>query len=112
MNTDVQCPYCDKWQEINHDDGYGYEEDKLHEQSCSECDKTFVFTTSVMYHYEAFKASCLNDGSHEFKPTMTHPRCFTEMECNHCGERRKPTPEEKRIHSIPSIEDELGMGNG
>ena len=41
---DVECPYCGTGQEINHDDGYGYEEDDPHEQSCPHCDKTFVFT--------------------------------------------------------------------
>ena len=30
-------------QDINHDDGYGYEEDVTHEQECSNCEKTFVF---------------------------------------------------------------------
>jgi len=32
--SDVTCPYCRDEQEINHDDGYGYEEDKEHEQDC------------------------------------------------------------------------------
>jgi len=31
MSTnDVECPYCGAEQEINHDDGQGYDEDVLH----------------------------------------------------------------------------------
>jgi hypothetical protein len=26
MNEDVKCPYCGKYQEIDHDDGYGCED--------------------------------------------------------------------------------------
>ena len=33
---DVECPYCYADQEINHDDGYGFDEDQLYEQECSE----------------------------------------------------------------------------
>jgi hypothetical protein len=34
---DTNCPYCDADIEINHDDGYGYEEDRKHEQQCNNC---------------------------------------------------------------------------
>ena len=43
--NDIECPYCGHEQEVNHDDGYGYKEDELHEQQCCECGKYFVFTT-------------------------------------------------------------------
>jgi len=33
--SDVECPYCGADVEINHDDGYGYTEDCLHEQAMS-----------------------------------------------------------------------------
>ncbi|TQV71618.1 hypothetical protein FLL45_20935 [Aliikangiella marina] len=52
--SDVKCPYCGEEQEINHDDGYGYEEDERHEQYCVGCNKTFKFTTSITYNYEVF----------------------------------------------------------
>jgi len=26
MEADAECPYCEKWNEISHDDGYGYAE--------------------------------------------------------------------------------------
>ena len=32
MSKDVDCPYCGHPQDINHDDGYGYEEVVLHQQ--------------------------------------------------------------------------------
>lgn len=59
MNDDVECPYCGEGQEINHDDGYGYEEDRRHEQQCGSCEKHFVFTTSISFYYEAEKADYL-----------------------------------------------------
>lgn len=91
---DVNCPYCGHGQEINHDDGYGYAEDRKHEQTCWACDKTFAFTTSISFSYKAEKADCLNGGEHRYEPTMTAPRRYTEMECLDCGGRRKPTDEE------------------
>lgn len=96
MNIDVHCPYCDAGQEINHDDGYGYEEDSLHEQQCSKCEKYFTFTTSILFVYEAHKADCLNGSPHNFKPTHTVPREYTMMECTMCDEKRKPTDEEMK----------------
>lgn len=92
--SDVNCPYCDAEQEINHDDGYGYEEDLIHNQECDNCDKTFTFTTSISYYYEAQKADCLNGSEHIYKPTITFPREFTEMRCIMCDDERNPTADE------------------
>ena len=60
--SDVNCPYCGYAQEINHDDGYGYEEDRDHTQYCPSCQRSFGFTTSISYNYEVF---C--DGDHEME---------------------------------------------
>ena len=92
--TDIECPYCGQGQEINHDDGYGYEEDEYHEQECSNCEKSFVFTTSIHFYYDASKADCLNGKDHKYKATMTVPRQYTRMRREDCGEERKPTDEE------------------
>lgn len=92
--ADVECPYCGKDQEINHDDGYGYAEDIKHKQECGHCGKTFVFTTEISFDHEAEKADCLNGGEHKYKPTPTYPKEFTEMECMMCDDKRKPTAEE------------------
>ncbi len=98
MTGDIQCPYCESWQEIDHSDGYGYEEDKMYEQQCADCEKNFVYTTYIIYGYEEQKADCLNDAEHDYKPTCTYPKIATQMECSMCGERRKPT--EKEMESI------------
>jgi len=86
MTNDVKCPYCDEYNEICHDDGYGYEEERLHQQECSECEKTFTFTTFIYFSYEAYKADCLNGGEHEFEKTITYPPEFAKLRCIHCDE--------------------------
>ncbi|TGK36188.1 hypothetical protein EHQ12_04170 [Leptospira gomenensis] len=92
---DVKCPYCNHGQEINHDDGYGYDEGVLHHQDCVSCDKIFVFTTQISFNYEVKAALCLNEeADHKWKSTQTFPKQFTEMICQDCGERRKPTERE------------------
>lgn len=96
---DVNCPYCNKGVEINHDDGYGYEEDVAHQQECS-CGKTFVYYTSISFSHEAYPAECLNGAEHDWKPTHTIPRQYAKMECSMCGEERQPTQEEKVKHEI------------
>lgn len=64
----VKCPYCNKSQKINHDDGYGYEEDRIHQQECDSCDKTFIYTTSIVFYYDvdvsSLSDSQLKDMSH------------------------------------------------
>lgn len=62
--SDVECPYCGKEQEIKHDDGYGYEQDCEHEQTCVKCDEEFDFTTSVMFSYDVYCKS----GDHKMEP--------------------------------------------
>ena len=97
MSKDVECPYCNNWQEINHDDGYGYEEYTVHNQECGNCDKTFAFYTSISFYYESFKADCLNGSEHNFEVQCCAPREFTKMVCVDCDEKRKPTEKELEI---------------
>lgn len=92
--SDAECPYCGADVEINHDDGYGYEEDKMHEQECGACDKTFAFTTSIIFSYNTKQADCLNGAEHNYHPTSTFPVRYTKMECTECWYRREPTPAE------------------
>tara|TARA_B100000378_G_scaffold70854_1_gene54080 strand:+ start:12062 stop:12364 length:303 start_codon:yes stop_codon:yes gene_type:complete len=92
--NDINCPYCDAELEVCHDDGEGYSEDELHQMNCSNCDKDFVFTTTIMFSYHPEKADCLNGSGHNFKRTHTVPRRYTKMECTMCGERRDPTNKE------------------
>lgn len=94
--SDMECPYCGAGQEVCHDDGAGYAEAELHQHQCSECEKYFVFNTSISFYYDPKKADCLNDGQHTFKATTTIPIEYTRMECTQCDERRDPTEDEMK----------------
>lgn len=102
---DIECPYCEKELDINHDDGFGYEEGVTHQMECDHCGKSFVFTTSTMFFYEPKKADCLNDGSHNYELSKTFPKEFSTMICSCCGDKRDLTDEERRIHQIGSVKD-------
>jgi DNA-directed RNA polymerase subunit RPC12/RpoP len=84
--SDVNCPYCNKEQEINHDDGYGYEEDDHHKQWCIDCDKEFEFTTSIIYHYNVY----CKDGDHKMEQSAfaEHKELFSCENCDHYEVRR------------------------
>jgi len=90
---DETCPYCKADVEVNAD-GEGYEEDVTHHGWCGNCEKSFCYSTRIIYHYKVWQAPCLNEGEHVFKPTTTHPIELTKMECSCCGERREPTAAE------------------
>lgn len=92
--SDVKCPYCGEYQEINHDDGYGYEEDVIFNQQCDDCDKIFVYTTIMSFSHDAEKADCLNGSDHNWKEQITSPKQYTKMYCTMCGETRNPTDSE------------------
>ena len=100
--SDVNCPYCGQEVEINHDDGYGYAEDETYQQDCDKCDKTFVYTTAILFIHEASKADCLNGGEHEWKASCTYPKECTCMVCSMCDKRRKPTAEEMKKILTPA----------
>ncbi len=85
MSNDVNCPYCNKGQNINHDDGCGYEEDRRHEQECIFCFKTFVFIIAISYEYEAYKAPCLNGSEHKWSKNYIHPAHWPDAKiCDDC----------------------------
>lgn len=86
--SDVDCPYCEMGQEINHDDGVGYEEGILYTQSCRDCDKIFTYTTSISFYHEANKADCLNGGEHKLKQIHGLPREYFigKFRCEDCDE--------------------------
>ena len=102
---DIECPYCEKHQDINHDDGFGYEEGVKHEMCCEHCEKHFVFETSILFHYEAEKADCLNGSEHDFKRSFTSPIEFTTMRCSMCEETRELTKKERSDFGIGSKEE-------
>lgn len=98
---DVECPYCGEGNDICHEDGYGYEENELHNQECRSCEKIFTYQTKIFYNYDAYEADCLNGAEHNWKLTKTWPLFFTKMRCSVCDESRKLTAEEKAFHNIP-----------
>lgn len=91
---DMRCPYCDTECEVCHDDGAGYSEDEKHRQWCGSCDKQFIFTTAISFDYYPEKADCLNDGEHDWQPTVTWPIEYTKGECSICELRRTATEDD------------------
>lgn len=94
--SDIECPYCGHDQEVCHDDGANYDENKTHKMECCECEKTFVFNTYISFNYSSEKADCLNGGDHNWKPTATFPKQYSRMVCCYCDERREPTADEMK----------------
>lgn len=92
--SDIECPYCGQESEIDYGDGHGYEESILHETDCSMCEKTFVFTTSIIFHHESYRADCLNGSDHKWKRSITIPINCTKMNCEDCDESRQLTEKE------------------
>lgn len=104
--SDINCPYCDTELEVCHDDGQGYNED-YNEMQCDNCNKTFTFTASVSYYYEAEKADCLNDSEHVFELTHTAPREFSKMRCKTCNKEKDLTDAERKQYGIGTIREYL-----
>ena len=101
---DIECPYCEKELDINHDDGFGYEEGVTHQMECGHCGKSFVFTTSISFYYEPEKADCLNDGKHNYQLTHTTPKEFSKMRCSMCDDERELTDTERIKYNIGTKE--------
>ena len=90
---EVECPYCEQYVELDHDDGYGYEEDEPHQQDCPKCEKTFTYTTFISFNHFAYKADCLNGGDHNYEMTHAYPPECRVLRCTMC-EDEKPFPKE------------------
>lgn len=98
--SDVDCPYCGAGNDICHDDGFGYAEGVKHEMQCHECEKTFVFETSISFYYEASAADCLNGAEHNLVAVLNWPNVFPNwVRCKDCGY-------EKRGEYMAPMEDE------
>lgn len=87
---DIECPYCDEKQDIDHDDGYGYEENNPYEQECRNCEKTFIYYTNIMYSYNAEKAPCKNGGEHNWVEIHGYPSGWfsNKRRCSYCEEEK------------------------
>jgi len=85
---DIKCPYCNEEEEINHDDGYGYEEGKLFEQECGSCEMVFLYSTHISFDHDAYKAPCKNGKPHKWEPCCGYPKGYMENRhrCSYCDE--------------------------
>jgi len=89
--SDIRCPYCEELQDIDHDGSYGYEENQIHQQQCIECDKYFVYTTSIHFYYDVEKADCLNGGEHKYRKTRQYVEPYDHLNrlvCEDCGNEK------------------------
>ena len=109
---DVVCPYCGEGQEICHDDGLGYEEDRIHEQECGKCEKIFVFTTSISFYYEANKADCLNGEEHKRKSMPSIPFYPKRTVCEDCGEEVMGEVDQEAIKAMEDRRDQKRKQRG
>lgn len=89
-----KCPYCNCEIEINHDDGYGYNEGEKHQQQCRKCYKYFIFETTIIIDHKLSKADCLNGEEHNFKLVKAFPEEYSRMVCSTCDESRLISKEE------------------
>lgn len=85
--SNVSCPSCKKLQEINHDDGYGCEEDVDYEQHCTECGMLFKFTTCISFHYEVF---CV--GLHDMEQSLYFNTLWNCKNCDFYESREENQP--------------------
>lgn len=85
--VDLHCPYCDCGLEVCNDDGFGLDENETWKMQCSECEKNFVFHSTLWWSYHPEKADCLNgDGPHEMQDYAHYPRVYPEWKmCRRCG---------------------------
>lgn len=77
--SEVNCPYCGHEQEINHDDGYGYDEGKMYEQECASCGNEFNFNTRIELSYDVF---CKNGDHNLERIKVRFDRDY--FECSKC----------------------------
>jgi len=106
MRQDVECPYCETWNEICHDDGFGYDEHDKHQMQCERCEKYFVFETEITYTFSASKADCLNGGEHEWVTMPCHPEFMASRYCA-CGKSEFIYSEQERKDMAEKYINEL-----
>lgn len=99
---DINCPYCDAELSIERNE-WTCNENVTHHMECPECEKSFVFDTTIIFIFQAHKADCLNEGSHEWEKTVTCPVEATQMRCRVCDEHRELTQEERTGFGIRSM---------
>ena len=86
--SDLECPYCGAEQSVDPDDCH--KENVVHEQECTECEKTFGFTICVSVDYAPCVLPCANGGEHDLEDMCRPPpgHLVGRKRCKHCGWER------------------------
>lgn len=100
--SDVECPYCGGGQDIDHSDGYGFEQGETHQQECVHCSKIFIYQSHISFSYDVDKADCLNGAEHDWQLTKTIPE-MRRMHCSMCDQKRECTDEERVKFNLPPL---------
>jgi hypothetical protein len=86
---DVECPYCNKWQDPPEESS---EPDELHECECGNCGKYFGFYVQYFPSYSSHQIPCYNGEPHDWR----NRPCLSEIsllydyyKCHHCEEEMK-----------------------
>jgi hypothetical protein len=84
---EITCPYCGHEQE---EPDECYEEDRLYEAQCQECEKYYGIVPYYIKGYTEYKIPCWNGENHDWKPIIGYPEeCFEGRErCSCCNEER------------------------
>lgn len=115
LPPDVECPYCEKGQEINHDDGYGYAEGEVFEQQCGDCGMVYTYTTNISFSYDAEKAPCKNGEPHDLQPIRGAPAEYFvgKKRCSVCQEDimvdRKAHKDSMRAYNLSLMSQNLTL---
>ena len=99
---DCTCPYCGRGFDTEFPD-FSTDEYTWQEE-CPYCGKLVNVTGRVQITYNTAKCEC-QGVDHEWQLTNTFPKELSEMECIHCGERRKLTDEERTQYGVGTIKD-------
>lgn len=86
MSKDFQCPYCGSWQEHDTDQS---KSGPLHQTSCFECEKSFVFSVEYYPTFSVHKADCLNGAPHDYKDRLEGNEYYQQyfskwIQCRDC----------------------------
>lgn len=111
MSYKTTCPYCKTEIEIDSDENNEliYSETEFTTE-CPNCGKLIMVEPHVTVRLKVRKCKCQGK-NHKWVQSVTFPKCFTEMVCEHCGERRKPTEEEKTKYNIPQVKEYMDFLN-
>lgn len=87
-SNDIECPYCEEYFDLDHDDCPYYQEDHGVETDCPHCEKKFMVWSSVSWHHSGVKAGCLNGSPHNWKERYPGSNYKHLETCSVCGEER------------------------